>query len=82
MVKANQKVVFDNQGSYTEDKVSGRRQYFKDKNGNYILEMWIEGESKDVASTEENNGCCRNGCSCGSKESPPGADCIGQEIHL
>lgn len=33
MVAAGQRVVFDSTGSYAENKATGKRQYFKDKQG-------------------------------------------------
>ena len=47
MVKANQRVVFDSNGSYSENKATGRKQYFKDKQGSYVLEMWLHDTEED-----------------------------------
>ena len=57
MLKAGQKVVFDKGGSYAENKVIGKRQYFKDKAGSYILEMWLHN-SEEETSNEKGCACC------------------------
>ena len=75
MVKAGQKVVFDENGSYAESKSTGHRQYFKDKNGSYVLELWMEG-------TEEPDACSCTTCGCDSDENKikPEASFLWQEV--
>ena len=71
MVAAGHRVVFDSMGSYAENKMSGKRQYFKDKQGSYVLEMWMyDTEGEDT-------------CSCTKCHSEPSGnmDFIGQEVR-
>ena len=68
---AGQRVVFDSAGSYAESKMTGKRQYFKDKQGSYVLEMWLyDTENKDT-------------CSCTKCPNEPtgNTDFIGQEVR-
>ena len=70
MVNAGQRVVFALDGSYCED-THGRRQYFKDRQGSYVMDIWMVG-NKAVSGC--NNQECK-GC--------PVADTgfIGQEVR-
>jgi len=41
MVAAGNKVVFDNEGSYVENKMSGDRTWLREKNGMFIMKLWV-----------------------------------------
>ncbi|MDA8583692.1 hypothetical protein N9L68_05645 [bacterium] len=41
VVAAGNRVVFDNGGSYIEDKSTGERMWMTEQNGMYMLKMWI-----------------------------------------
>jgi hypothetical protein len=38
---ANHRVVFDDDGSYIENKASGEINWLREEEGNYVLDMWI-----------------------------------------
>ena len=40
--EAGNRVVFDGEDSYIEDKSSGQRLQMEDKNGMYMLRMWVK----------------------------------------
>ena len=42
MVKAGNRVVFDEAGSYIENKVSGQKTWLEERNGMYILKLWVQ----------------------------------------
>ena len=39
---AGNRVIFDDDGSYIENKVSGERTWLKKQNGMYMLKLWVE----------------------------------------
>jgi hypothetical protein len=41
VVKAGNRVVFDDEGSYIEDKGTGERMWLKEEGGMYLLSMWV-----------------------------------------
>ena len=41
MTKAGNRVVFDDEGSYVEDKKTGERMWMKEEGGMYMLKMWV-----------------------------------------
>ena len=41
MAKAGNRVVFDEDGSYIEDKNTGERMWLKEKDGMYMLKLWV-----------------------------------------
>ena len=41
MCRAGNRVVFDEEGSYVEDKVTGERMWMRDEGGMYMLKMRI-----------------------------------------
>ena len=45
MVKAGNKVVFDSDGSYIQDKKTGEYMSLTEKSGLYMLRMWTRGSS-------------------------------------
>ena len=45
VVKAGNKVVFDADGSYIQDKKTGEYMTLTEKNGLYMLRMWTKGSS-------------------------------------
>ena len=45
MVKAGNKVVFDEPYSYIEDTVTGEQVATNEENGMYVLSMWIKRQS-------------------------------------
>ena len=42
VVAAGNKVIFDSDGSYIEDKTTGERMLLKDKEGMYMLSVWVK----------------------------------------
>ena len=44
MVQAGNKVVFDSDGSFIEDKLTGEKMWLKEENGMYRLRMWVRDE--------------------------------------
>ena len=40
MVKAGNRVIFDPEGSYIEDRTTGECMNLKEKNGMYMLSLW------------------------------------------
>ena len=44
VVTAGNKVVFDSEGSYIEDKVTGEKLWMKEDGGVYTLRMWVKAE--------------------------------------
>ena len=51
IVSAGHKVVFDNieKGSYIENKTTGQRQYLRQADGIYYLDVWVQEESNTEA---------------------------------
>ena len=41
MMSAGNRVVFDEEGSYIEDKVTGDKLWMREKNGMFALKMWV-----------------------------------------
>ena len=41
MCASNHRVVFDEDGSYVENKVTGEINWLREENGNYMLDVWI-----------------------------------------
>ena len=44
VVQAGNKVVFDADGSYIEDKSTGEKMWLREENGMYMLRMWVKNE--------------------------------------
>jgi hypothetical protein len=42
MTSAGNRVVFDDDGSYVEDKRSGERMWMSEEEGMYILKLWVK----------------------------------------
>ena len=42
VMKAGNKVVFDEVGSYIEDKATGEIMHLKEENGMFLLKMWVK----------------------------------------
>ena len=42
MTRAGNRVVFDEECSYVEDKITGERMWMKDEGGMYMLKMWVK----------------------------------------
>ena len=40
--KHGNRVVFDDDGSYVENKVTGERMKIEEDDGDYVLEMWVK----------------------------------------
>ena len=60
IVRNKYRVIFDTDGSYIEDKQTGERMNLTEKNGMYILKMWVKipvdkmkGETMKVSEKEE-----------------------------
>ena len=47
MVQAGNRVVFDPDGSYIEDRESGRMTWLHDEGGMYILNLWVQRGGAD-----------------------------------
>ena len=45
VVSAGNRVIFDEDGSYIEDKATGERMWLQEQNGMYMLKLWIPRES-------------------------------------
>ena len=41
IVQAGNKVVFDEEESYIEDKITGERMYLEDRGGMCMLKLWV-----------------------------------------
>ena len=49
MTRNGHRVVFDEDGSYIEDKASGERSWMRQENGMYMLKLWVSKKtSKDA----------------------------------
>ena len=55
MIAQGNRVVFDDEGSYIEDKVSGDRTWMQQVGGMYMLKMWVSRKTprEQVFSGEE-----------------------------
>ena len=42
VVAAGNRVIFDDEGSFIEDKVTHERMWLKEENGMYMLKLWVE----------------------------------------
>ena len=42
VVKAGNRVVFEEEGSYVEDRSTGERLYLKEAGGMYMLKLWVK----------------------------------------
>ena len=42
MIDAGNRVVFDDDGSFIEDKCSGERLYLEDRGGMFMLKVWVK----------------------------------------
>jgi hypothetical protein len=42
VVQAGNRVVFDTEGSFIEDKTTGQKMWLKEENGMYMLRMWVK----------------------------------------
>ena len=49
MTKNGHRVVFDDDGSYIEDKASGERNWMHEVNGSYILKLWVSKKTSKEA---------------------------------
>ena len=49
MTKNGHRVVFDDDGSYIEDKSSGERNWMHEFNGSYILKLWASKKTSKEA---------------------------------
>ena len=46
ILQAGNRVVFDEETSYIEDKSSGERMYLEDRGGMFMLKVWVRSASK------------------------------------
>ena len=46
VVRAGNRVVFDEDGSYIEDKTTGERLWLVEEGGMYALKMWVRSDGK------------------------------------
>ena len=44
LLQMGHRVVFDDTGSYIEDKTNGERMWLKEQGGMYMLKMWVRNE--------------------------------------
>ena len=42
MVKQGNKVVFEEEGAYVEDRHTGERMYLKESGGMYMMKLWVK----------------------------------------
>ena len=49
MTKNGHRVVFDDEGSYIEDKSSGERNWMHEVNGMYVLKLWVSKKTSKEA---------------------------------
>ena len=49
MTKNGHRVVFDDGGSYIEDKASGERSWMHEVNGMYMLKLWVSKKTSNEA---------------------------------
>ena len=49
MTKNGHRVVFDDDGSYIEDKSSGERSWMHEVNGMYMLKLWVSTKTTNEA---------------------------------
>ena len=42
ITNAGNKVIFDNEGSYIEDKITGEKIWLREEGGMYMLRMWVK----------------------------------------
>jgi hypothetical protein len=42
MVEAGNRVVFDKEGSYVENKASGDRTWLRERGGMFIMKLWVK----------------------------------------
>ena len=49
--KAGNRVVFDESGSYIEDKCSREKTWFEEKDGIYTLSLWVRRDGKPMQSS-------------------------------
>ena len=48
MCKAGHRVVFDDEGSYIENKSTGERLKIEEEDGDYVLDVWVKtGEDEE-----------------------------------
>ena len=46
ILQAGNRVVFDDEGSFIEDKSSGERMYLEDRGGVFMLKVWVKSGRK------------------------------------
>ena len=47
--KSGQRVIFDDEGSYVENKVTGERLQVLEEDGEYVLDVWVNtGKEKET----------------------------------
>ena len=49
VVRKGNRVVFDGEGSYIEDKASGERTWMRENGGMYYIDMWVSRKSSSDA---------------------------------
>ena len=42
MVKVGNRIVFDEEGSYVEDKATGEVAWLEERGGMYMLKLWVK----------------------------------------
>ena len=45
MVKAGHRIVFDEEGSYVEDKATGEVAWLEERVGMYMLKLWVKASA-------------------------------------
>ena len=64
MVAAGNRVVFDPEGSYIDDRQSGERMWMTEEDGMYMLTMWVKRENRALF-----RGRAQSGSSPGARKS-------------
>lgn len=86
MTQAGNRDVFDEAGSYVENKATGERTEIHESKGDYHMEVWVDnrpGENGDAArlATVEENGCA-SGCQCEPPPRPYAVPRTGRQFRL
>ena len=53
MCRAGHRIVFDDEGSYILNKVSGELNWLREENGNYLMDVWVMPQGDYKAAMNE-----------------------------
>ena len=48
VIEAGNRVVFESDGGYIEDVASGERMYMREKDGMFLLKLWVRKQSGEA----------------------------------